>query len=618
MLGLRVSVAESNRPVVPVVVLVPDPATYLREIGRWTPKAQWPVLIEDSELAPMFIRAFKPRRVLRVPAASPLPTARSERESAMQSVVVHAWGGTPGETTAEIFAKYGWQPPGIAVTDSEDSAWPAAVAIAAARGLPLAFLTGNFERPGAILGARRTYQLEEDLKKLVAETGYQWSELGDTIDAVAICRSLAARTSLEPQGAARSPYAAKMKGAYSLTDSICRHEDGTRWAIAGWIWGSEIRAAYMAMSSIFLSRSDILFFNGYDNGKGQEVYEMTAVAEESQSAGFQTTVFRDKLGTLTSWLNIAMGGINADVLFANSSGLPEFFNLAGNTRGNAIDVPLLNVPLAMQLIHSFSLQRPTSLDTVGGRFLDHGVYAYIGSVEEPYLGSFVPPSLYMKRLSRFVPFLVAGRSWVGPFSSVWRLTTIGDPLMLVQPPSSKKITSGEFPDTSDAVDLLKVAQQEMRNLKENPASTGKVIETLVLLGRDKLAAQVWNTMCGKGNDKIATQAAPVALGPLFRTGEFEQFMRAYDSLPLNARSGRARDMLWHISTPRLSSIHDPNQIALLLASVRSPDTSIDLARLMPHLDRVLGDGAGRSAAQKGMEVSNSEEDREKFRRLMKQ
>lgn len=616
MLGLRVSVAESNRPVVPVVVLVPDPATYLREIGRWTPKAQWPVLIEDSELAPMFIRAFKPRRVLRVPAASPLPTARSERESAMQSVVVQAWGGTPEETTAEIFAKYGWQPPGVAVTDTEDTAWPAAVAIAAARGLPLTFLTGNFERPGAILGSRRTRQLEEDLRKLVAETGYQWSELGDSIDAVAICRSLAARTSSEPQGTARSPYANKMKGPYAVTDSICRHDDGTRWAIAGWIWGSEIRTAYMAMSSIFLSRSDILFFNGYDGGKEQSAYEVTTVAEDSQEIGFQTTVFHGKLGTLASWLNMVMGGINADVLFANSSGHPEFFNLAENTRGDAIDVPLLNVPLAMQLIHSFSLQRPTSEDTVGGRFLDHGVYAYIGSVEEPYLAAFVPPSLYMKRLSRYVPFLVAGRSWVGPFSPVWRLTAIGDPLMLVLPPSSRKIALGEFPDTPDAVDLLDVAQQEMRKLKENPDGTRKVIETLVLLGRDKLAAQVWNTMCGKGNDKIATQAASVALGPLFRTGEFEQFIRAYDRLPLKARTARARDMLWHISTPRLSSINEPNQIALLLASVRSPDTSIDLARLMPHLDRVLGDGAGRSAAQKGMESANSAEDRAKFKRLM--
>ena len=45
MLGLRVAVAEANRPVAPVVVLVPDAATYLQEIGRWSPQAQWPVLV---------------------------------------------------------------------------------------------------------------------------------------------------------------------------------------------------------------------------------------------------------------------------------------------------------------------------------------------------------------------------------------------------------------------------------------------------------------------------------------------------------------------------------------------------------------------------------------------
>ena len=58
MLGLRVAVAESNRPIAPIVVLVPDAATFLHEVGRWTPQAQWPVLIEDTELAPMFIRAL--------------------------------------------------------------------------------------------------------------------------------------------------------------------------------------------------------------------------------------------------------------------------------------------------------------------------------------------------------------------------------------------------------------------------------------------------------------------------------------------------------------------------------------------------------------------------------
>ena len=52
-------------PVARQVVLVPDLATLCDEVGRWSPKAHWPVLIEDDFLAPMFIRRFVPHVVYR-------------------------------------------------------------------------------------------------------------------------------------------------------------------------------------------------------------------------------------------------------------------------------------------------------------------------------------------------------------------------------------------------------------------------------------------------------------------------------------------------------------------------------------------------------------------------
>ena len=66
--------------------------------------------------------------------------------------------------------------------------------------------------------------------------------------------------------------------------------------------------------------------------------------------------FEGKQGTLDAWLGMVMGGLNADVLFASSSGRPEFFELAENTRGHAVDIPILQKPLALQFIHSFSLR----------------------------------------------------------------------------------------------------------------------------------------------------------------------------------------------------------------------------------------------------------------------
>ena len=67
MLGARVALCESRRPVVPRVVLVDDPDTYLQEVARWSPAGQWPVLFEADPRTPAFLRAFAPQEILHVP-----------------------------------------------------------------------------------------------------------------------------------------------------------------------------------------------------------------------------------------------------------------------------------------------------------------------------------------------------------------------------------------------------------------------------------------------------------------------------------------------------------------------------------------------------------------------
>lgn len=615
-LGVRVATAQAARPVAPIVVLVPDDATYLREVGRWSMNAQWPVLFEDDELAPLFIRAFKPAKVVRVPAAEPLPSERDLREQAMHSVVARSWGGDEGESPVEAFAKLKWLPPGVAVADATDPAWPAAVALAAGRGLPIAFLDGEFGQSGVVLAPSRMRKLKDDLAALVAELGYSWEKLGDDLDAVALCRSLAARTSLEPDARARNIHADRHKGPYAVTDVLCRHNDGSRWAIAGWIWGSNERAAYMAMCSLFLDRTKVLFFNGYDTRGGRENYEVVEVTEASQNHGYDADMLRGTDGDLASWLRLDMGGLDVDALVANSSGRPHEFSLTGRTKGHAIDVPLLARPLALHLVHSYSLQRPADLNTVGGRFLDHGVYAYVGSVEEPYLGAFIPPTLFLNRMFNFVPFLVAGRSWDGPFSTIWRVTTIGDPLMLMQPPPRRKIQRAEMPSIPNAIDLQDVAREYVIALRESPRAAPEAIETLVLLGRDDMAARVWRATRGDSNLDSATRAAPMALGPLFRQRRFDEFLRAFDRLPAGERTGIALDMLWHFATPRLETMDDVATLGLLLSSARGPDPSIDLARLLPHVERVIGAGAGRSAIERALQVTTSEKVRTALKRLL--
>ena len=75
-------------------------------------------------------------------------------------------------------------------------------------------------------------------------------------------------------------------------------------------------------------------------------------------------------------------------------------------------------------------------------------------------------------------------------------------------------------------------------------------------------------------------------------------------------------MLWHLATPRLGSVNDPNVMALLSRSARMPAPEVDLRRLRPHLDRVLGDGAGRAAIQSALDAARTDSSRKALRDLL--
>ncbi|MHC4711022.1 MAG: hypothetical protein ACYTA3_11540, partial [Planctomycetota bacterium] len=91
-LGMRVARVNAAFPTVDQVVLVPDEATYVEELSRWSPRGRWPVLFADDLLAPMFIRRFKPAHVIR---RDPGAGATSVTRQQLEAVVVRAWGGDP-------------------------------------------------------------------------------------------------------------------------------------------------------------------------------------------------------------------------------------------------------------------------------------------------------------------------------------------------------------------------------------------------------------------------------------------------------------------------------------------------------------------------------------------
>ena len=272
------------------------------------------------------------------------------------------------------------------------------------------------------------------------------------------------------------------------------------------------------------------------------------------------------------------------------------------------------------MVHSFSLQRPGDPNSVGGRLLERGVYGYLGSVDEPYSGV-VPPKIQLERISAGVPFLIAGRYWPGEgiMSGVWKVAAIGDPLMLapsdrIAPRRRISATAGTAPPS--AIDLRVETRDLLQRLRAEPELAARAMSGLELLGQDEVARGVWRLTRADGDPALLAGTARIALGPLFRARDWPGFVDAYRSTPLEDRDLEARDMLWHLATPRLGGIGDPEILLMLAGEARAPIDAVDLERIRPHLDRVVGRGAGRAAVERRLQTVTDEGRRKALQKLL--
>lgn len=413
--GLRIANLRAKIPTIDRIVLVPDEATFLAAIEQWSLKGRWPILIEDEHYTPMFIRRFHPTQVIRLPrVAQALPMGQELRQSLLKATAM-AWNPAKEESLKQTWKRLGWQPPGVVVTWEGDPAWPAAVSLAADRGQPLVFLDADFGSPNSTLNPAQWQLLQTSVQQAVETTGYAYADLGDDIDTVTIVR----------QVAAKYQHSEKAKELLAVTDGLARHPDGQRWAIVGWIYGSSERALFQAMCSIFLTQETALLYNSYPLSGVWGEYAMDQTAHQLSEVGFDVTLIQRPQAGVRNWRHLTASGLNFDLIFVNTKGPSSSFNL-GDGDASVQDVPTLNIPAAVYFIHSWSATAPDDRKTVGGRWLERGVYAYVGSVDEPYLQAFVTPQLLGLRLQMLTPFLIAARQIEAP---PWKITTIGDPLM---------------------------------------------------------------------------------------------------------------------------------------------------------------------------------------------
>ena len=421
--GMRLAILRSKIPTVNRVVLVPDEATFLAAIQKWNLKGHWPILIEDDKYTPRFLQRFQAEEVVRLPSIKEQLPQGKRLQELMLSAAATAWNATDTQTLKAKWTQLGWEPPGVVITSENDPARSAAVALAAAHGQPLVFLEGNFGKPNQSLNKTQWQTLQIAITKAVESTGFYYSQLGDPIDTITIVRELAVKY--------QSPQ--KKDEQLAVTDGLGRHINGERWAAVGWIFGSEVRSIYQAMCSLFLDSQTAMLYDSYPKEGNWVKYEMEEAATELKTLGLDVEVVQQPESSLERWRSLASKPWTFDLILMNSKGYPKSFQV-GNGDASVEDIPKVVFPTAIHMIHSWSASEPDNTNTVSGRWLANGAYAFVGSVHEPLLSAFIPPKLMVDRLKKGAPFLIAARQLQSP---PWKVATIGDPLMSINKPRQR-------------------------------------------------------------------------------------------------------------------------------------------------------------------------------------
>jgi len=419
-LGQRLAILRSRIPTVDRVVLVPDQATFLQALSQWSLAGRWPILIEGGVDTDRFLTRFQPAEVVRLPSVQAGKERKPPEVKQIWQIIAAAWNAQDRKSLEAQWQTLGWQPPGVVLTRLNDPALLAGITLAAYYGQPLAFLPEGFGVANQRLETDDWLRLRQAVTDQVQQTGYAYAALGDEIETLTLALEMAARY----------PNPSKPDEDLAVTDGLGRDAEGNRWAIAGWIFGSTERTIYQAMCALFLDLRSVLLYDSYPATDSWQRYNLANVAQTFEQAGIITRLEQRPAATRADWQAIAREPWSYDLVLLNSRGKADRFSV-GQASAQVTDLPMLKIPAAIHMIHSWSATRPADPNTVGGRWLAQGAYLYIGSVHEPLLQAFNPPDLLVQRMRLGIPLIVAARQFNSP---PWKITTIGDPLMVLTSP----------------------------------------------------------------------------------------------------------------------------------------------------------------------------------------
>ncbi len=577
-LGVRAALIKRARFVIPDVVIVRDEASYLHAISAWTPDVIFPVLWDDESVRAgediaRFVRAFEPRAVVRFTAdAGDAP----DRKAAIGAAWSRATSTQPGEESDALALRsaQGVSPPGLVVTSATDRAWPAALALAAGRFQPLHFIDRPRGSVSAALSLEAGEALSSQIQGFAQGSGLGWQTKGDDLDAITLCLN----------GPIKIKTAEQPRTFVALSDRLGRLGElgsGERWAWCGQITGDEPASVYRAMSALFLETHGAWLFDGYPATSEWASFDATAAAATLRKGTIQTVLHDTPKQGILNWRLGALRPLDAGLIMVNTKGNVDFFDL---TPGRAApgDAPILSRPAIVHFVHSWSLGRAGDRNTVGGRWLERGAYAYLGSVQEPYLQAFVPTPSLANRLLAGLPWGVAARVDSGP---VWKLALLGDPLITLSP-------SGFRSENTLPIEGAALSAGIAPRLSEGKFA--QALRELTLLGRDQDAARLARGLLKDRPDDLTPGAIAGAIPALGRTGDHTSVIALALRHPDISGQPVLHDLAWQSARVLIATRKDDGSaLGFMRRTIRQAQLLRDADEIGQALKRAAN---GRSAA----------------------
>lgn len=589
--GLKAGLLRQAQQTLPFVVIVDNPGSYLYAISQWESMIRFPILwddgsVESRENIARFVRAFQPERVLELDERDGwvLPQGFDERSAQIDRALAMALSEQASDwrPVLESIRDQGVVSPGIVLTDPGEQAWAGGLALAAGRFQPIAYM----QRPARIhaqLDPEQANRIEVQFQLLARSTGHAWNALGDEIDAITLAMNTG--TQIKTGSGARDRLA--------LTDRLGRRDitgKGKRWAYCGQLIGNESQSVYRAMCALFLEIDQAFIWDGYPADQPWSTYDGSEAGKTLEDAGMSVELHDLPRNGIEHWylrqvrpVGTAEGAPGSSLMILmNSKGSNKRFDLEGGRQeeGYSGDMPMLEVPGVMHLVHSFSAQLPHNRNTIAARLLERGVYAYTGSVDEPFLGGFVPTPEVARRFVAGVPFGAAVRY---TDRDAWKITVLGDPLITPGIGGRRIEASLDIDSLIDLDDRVKerIGEQDFAG----------ALRDLVTLGRDGDAARLATALLSEKPDQFTPDAAMVAMPAMQRAGKFVAMIDCFEHLDTKGRTdGIMRDLLWLVSPYVLARAEQDASLkaraeALLRSSLRAGQEINDAERLAMQLRR---------------------------------